>query len=227
MADTFPYRIYIEGRWEISDLYVFPHRYAEVYSFLYALGAAGSPDESAFREAFERYPWQGGYSAVNFYDDLYGSIPREQRLEIKRIEYASPGFIELGAILVIATQVDKILTKVFHTWDKVDRVYDGIHRRYRRRRLARLNARERERKLEEEHVRFAIEACKELSEAMGLEQHEALARLSPDPIARLKILMSFWRRLRELVHFIDEGKVRVEPEQIEGHPPKKQIPPQV
>lgn len=100
------HKIHIEGRWEIRDLYLFPHRYAEIYSFLYALAAAEKSEKSPFAHAFKRYSWQGGYSAVNFYDELYGSIPREERPHIKRIEYASPGFIELGAVILLVTQID-------------------------------------------------------------------------------------------------------------------------
>ncbi len=42
--ETGLHKIQIEGRWEIRDLYVVPHRYAEIYSFLYALAAAEDPE---------------------------------------------------------------------------------------------------------------------------------------------------------------------------------------
>lgn len=151
----------------------------------------------------------------------------EHRLEVKRIKYASPGFIELGALLLVVTQLDKILTKAFNTWDKLDRIYDGIQRRYRRRHLARLSLKQREHKLQEEHVKFIIDSCRELSEAMGFENPQALEQLSDDPLGRLKILMSFWRRLRELLAFMDEEKVRIQPSVIEVGDPKRQLPPKV
>jgi hypothetical protein len=203
------HKIHIEGRWEIRDLYLFPHRYAEIYSFLYALAAAENAGRSSFVHAFRRYPWQGGYSAVNFYDELYGAIPRGERPQIKRIEYASPGYIELGAVILLVTQIDRILTTTFKTWDKIDRIYDGIHKRYTRRRLAKINLRDRERKLADDDLKFIVEACKELSEAIGLENQAALNKLTGDPLASLKILMAFYRRLRELVFFIHQGKVRI------------------
>ncbi|NOS70677.1 MAG: hypothetical protein HOP33_12195 [Verrucomicrobia bacterium] len=203
------HKIHIEGRWEIRDLYLFPHRYAEIYSFLYALSTAEKSEANLFAQAFKRYPWQGGYSAVNFYDELYGAIPRQERPRIKRIEYASPGYIELGAVILLVTQIDKILTTAFKTWDKLDRIYDGIHKRYVRRRLAKINLRDRERKLSEDDLKFTVEACKELSEAIGLENPAALNKLTGDPLASLKILMAFYRRLRETVYFIHEGKVSI------------------
>jgi hypothetical protein len=209
-VETFgSHKIHIEGRWDIRDLYLFPHRYAEIYSFLYALTALEKPEGSSIAQTFHRYPWQGGYSAVHFYDELYASIPLESRPQIKRIEYASPGFIELAAIILLVNQIDNILTTAFKTGEKLDRIYDGIHRRYRKRRLAKLDLRRRERKLDEEDLKFTVQACKELAAAIGLENPEAIDKLTGEPLASLKILMAFYRRLRELVSFIQDGKVRM------------------
>ena len=99
----------MDERWEIRDLYFFPHRYSEVYSFLFALHEARFGRGSRFSETFRRYPWRGGYSAVNFYDDLYESIPHTDRPIINKIQYSSPGYIEPGAAIVIVTQIDHIL----------------------------------------------------------------------------------------------------------------------
>ena len=80
-----------------------------------------------------------------------------------------------------------------------------------RRRLAKINLKDRERKLSEDDLKFTIEACKELSEAIGLENPAALNKLTGDPLASLKILMAFYRRLGELVSFVREGKVKITP----------------
>jgi len=211
MTEIGLHKIEMDGEWEIQDLYLFPHRYSEVYSFLYALNEAASGNAHRLSGAFQRYPWRGGYSAVNFYDDLYSSIPKDRRPKIKRIEYASPGFIEVGAILLLVTQIDRILTTAMKTCDKLDSIYTNIHKRAMRRRLLKLSVKEKERKLAEEDVRFVVESTKELAEALGIPDPAALNRLTNDPLASLKILMGFYRRLRELLHFIEEGKVRITP----------------
>lgn len=56
MPEISSHTLQIDGRWDIRDLYVFPHRYAEVYSFLYALSTVGLPQQDLFAEAFERIP---------------------------------------------------------------------------------------------------------------------------------------------------------------------------
>jgi hypothetical protein len=208
MPEIARHKIYIEGRWELHDLYLFPQRYGEIYSFLYALSASGP--RGRFVEIFQRYPWRGGYSAVKFYDDLYLSISSDQRPRIASIEYGSPGYIELSAVLLIVTQIDRILNGVMKSWDRVDAIYTKIHKRAMQRRLLKLNVKERERRLSAEEVRFAARACEELSHAIGLGDCGELNRLTRDPLASLKILMAFYRRLSELLSFIDQGKVRID-----------------
>jgi hypothetical protein len=46
------HKIHIKGRWEIRDLYLFPHRHAEIYSFLFACAAAEKPQPNLFAGAF-------------------------------------------------------------------------------------------------------------------------------------------------------------------------------
>jgi len=48
-----------------------------------------------FHGVYAKYPWRGGFSALNFYQSLYAKIPYEQRPQIEEIQYASPGHIKL------------------------------------------------------------------------------------------------------------------------------------
>src|SRR6202012_3179178 len=185
---TGTHKIRIAGKWDIRDLYVFPYSYEQVYSFLYALSNTDSSLNNSFVAAGQRPPWQGGFSTINFYRKIYGLIPEEERPQIKRLEYASPGFIELGAVVLLVTQIDRILTNAFLSWDKLDGIYNEIKRRNRKRRKEELKLKELERKAEEEDVKFAVKKYKELADALGLENPDRLSKLNNDPIIRLKIL---------------------------------------
>lgn len=209
------YKILIDGRWDIRDLHSFPHRYAEVYSFLYALNPINPEADLQLKQIFQRYPWGGGFSAVNFYDNLYRVIPNEDRPTITRITYASPGFIELAAVAIVVSQIDKIFRKVVSAWNFADSVYDRIHKRAMARKLLRLKVKDRERKLTEKEITFAIEATKELADAIGIENLDLLRHYAQDPLGELKILLAFYRRLRELQTFIEEGKVRLDADRRE------------
>jgi hypothetical protein len=201
------HKIYIAGEWDIRDLYVFPYRYAQLYSFLYALVTAKNPKDNLFVEAAKRPPWEGGFSTINYYGEIYRLIPEEERPQIKRMEYASPGFIELGAVILIVTQIDRILTAAFSSWNKLDAIYDEIEKRKRKRQKEKIEVEAMKRKAEVEDVKFAVKKCKELSDALGLENSELLNNLHSDEIVRLKILLTFYRRLEPLLVFIKERKL--------------------
>lgn len=206
--ETGTHKIYIEGKWDIYDLHIFPYGYAQIYSFLYALSAAENP-KSPFMRASQRYPWRGGYSTINYYFEIYGHIPEAERPQIRRLEYASPGFIELGAVILLVTQIDRILTSAFVSWNKLDTIYDEIQKRNRKRRKEEIKLKELELKVKEEDERFAIKRCREMAELLGLDNPERLNKLHTDPVVRLKILLSFYRRLRRLLFFIAERKVKI------------------
>lgn len=60
------YKIFIDGRWSLEDLYRFPRAYEQVYFAIEAmLPASDEETEWRLQRAFRAYPWQGGYSAVN------------------------------------------------------------------------------------------------------------------------------------------------------------------
>jgi len=90
------YRIKLDGEWSLEDLYVFPRTYEQVYLLFYSL----SPDIveidlDRMEHAYSAFPWQGGYSAVDFYGQLKYSTRKQFRPEIESIEYHSPGHLDL------------------------------------------------------------------------------------------------------------------------------------
>ena len=74
------YKIHIDGKWYLDDLYKFPHTYEQVYYLIYSL--LPHQDEKLQRKiiyAYSKFPWRGGYSALNFYNELKYTTPKQQR----------------------------------------------------------------------------------------------------------------------------------------------------
>jgi len=225
MPQTANHTLVMDGRWELHDLYSFPHLYSEVYSFLYALHDADASKRASFKDAFQRYPWRGGYSAVNFYNDLYADIPVNDRPHIVSIKYSSPGAIELALILAIASQIERIVTTVLKGWDKADEIYTQIHRRAVKRKLLVLDVKAKAQQLEHADLAFVQQSVRELSESIGLENPDKLQALTEDWLGTLKILLSFYRRLQALRAFYQDGKVRLEMSTPTAPPPARSLPP--
>lgn len=104
------YTIDIGGEWSLEDLYVFPRTYEQVYFLIYSLLPAHYDlDVERIEHAYRAFPWQGGYSAVNFYNHLKYVTPPRERPQVILINYSSPGWLELGIILTVALNVERII----------------------------------------------------------------------------------------------------------------------
>ena len=208
------------GRWDILDLYSLPHRYAEVYSFLYALEFSNGAEPYGFREIFQRYPWRGGYSAVNFYDDLYQAIPSAERPTIKQIRYASPGFIDVVLYLSIGLAIGRMVVRFAKQFEEIEEIYHRAYKHLQERRLLSLDVKEKERKLEKDEIKLIRESYHSLADALGFKKTNALQKLCADDLGAIKTLFAFYRRLRELARFQLDGKVKFSESDENEDPPK-------
>jgi hypothetical protein len=216
MAQTSLYRIDIDAEWSLVDLYRFPHTYTHVYAFLYSLSQAQRLSREAVNAIYRRHPWRGGYSAVNFYGDLYFAMEETHRPMVNSMRYSSPGFIELAALVLVATQIEKIVATLAKCVDVADATYDRIYKRAKKRKLLALDVKRREREHSREEIEFMVESSKELARLLHLENLDQLQARTEDHLGTLKIMLSFYRRARELVDFQISGKVRF-------HEPPRQI----
>jgi hypothetical protein len=204
------YLIPIEGRWTLEDLYEFPRAYEQCY-FAY-LGL--SPEASKFEDdrvlrAFEAFPWQGGYSAVDFYNQLKWAVPKRGRPRINRIEYASPGLIELGGLVVsIAVIIEKVVHTLCNAAKDVNRTYSAIHRDMQKRKLLRIRTESEIRKLTPGEQRVVDGYAEEMAGVLDVDL-SLLNKRTGASYKSLKIMLSLFRRLRQIAKFQKGGKVNL------------------
>ena len=201
-------KITIDSEWDLVDLYRFPHSYTQVYAFLYSLSQAGRINSEAVSRIYRAHPWRGGYSSLNFYMSLYSAMEDEHIPTVHSIRYASLGYIEITALTILVTQIRRIVTIVAQTIEIADRTYDRIYKRAQKRKLLAMDVRRREREFEREEIKFMVESAEELARIMSFDDLEKLQVRTRDPLGTMKILLSFYRRVRELVGFQLDQKVR-------------------
>src|SRR5205814_5905484 len=91
----------------------FPRAYEQCYFLYLSLHQPNRDLEHSGNYAYEVFPWQGGYSAVDFYNRLKWAVSKRRRPRITRIEYASPGVIELGGLVVaVAVLIEKVVHSI-------------------------------------------------------------------------------------------------------------------
>lgn len=197
----------IDGNWEFVDLGVFPKIYSEVYSVLYLLEDLPSSEESQVDYTFQVHPWEGGYSALNFYSHLYKNIPKKNRLKLVAMENHSPGFFELAAILAVAKTLSVVVKQVCGSIGEINKTYGEIHAGIQERKLNQLKIKKEQILLAERDIRFLEQSAKKLSDQMGYPFKEQLDIKTKDPFTTLKILLSVYRRVWALAKLQSEAKL--------------------
>lgn len=203
-------RLHLDGEWGLLELSGFGRQYVQTYSFLYALRREEEDDETDERveHAFAAYPWRGGWSAVDFYESLRARVPKRHRPRIVRIEYASPGFIDLALVLGVAITLRRIIKAVCDSINDVNSTYNNIQQGLRDRQLNRINVRRAQIDLRKEELDFAEHSADLLAGKIDFKQMDKIRELTPNEVVALKVLLSFYRRIRHLAKLQRDGQMR-------------------
>ena len=92
--------LFIAGNWEMEDFGSFSRKYRDLYAFedsLNKIDDVQTADDyrQKIGDAFRGNELTGGGSYVSLFRDLLVNLPRNERYDLRRVEYASPGKIEL------------------------------------------------------------------------------------------------------------------------------------
>jgi len=202
----------MDGEWTLEDLYVFPHMYIHIYSFLYSfLRPIKDFDDEDDRLVitYSAHPWRGGYSSVNFYNNLKYIVEPRHRPKIKSIQYASPGWLELTVLVGIALNIKKIVLCFTESANELNKLYNNIYKGMHDRKMMKIEAKRQSLFLSKEQSDFAIESANKLSQLLGFENVAQIQKLTKNPLATLKILLSFYRKIKVLTEFNSQGKTKL------------------
>lgn len=201
------YRISIGGDWSLKNLYELPHNFGQVYAFHCAFlltGVIQVPEGSP--DIFASFPWLGGYSAVNFYKHLGSQVPPRFRPKIKSIQYASPGWIDLNLWVPAAVAIGKVVGIFVTSALGLNTLYSAIYKGMQERELMQLDVKRKELELSREQLEFTIDAAQRLAKGLGFDRIDELHERTGHPLATLKMLLSYYRRVRTLAGYVTAGK---------------------
>ncbi len=201
--------VQIDGRWGIDDLRRFSDLVQDSYAFVFALsGLGGEKSKREIQSLFHRYPWRGGFSSVNFFDDLYRLIPSPQRASITRIQYASPGEIDLRMNEEVAIALRGIVARINDGQNEPFAAYQEVRRYLQERGW--LGKAKGDLRLSPEDDTFLLQQFKILCGAFSLSTRESdiLELASSDPLSAVKILLAYYRRVAALADYVATGKAQ-------------------
>lgn len=201
------YRVHMNGRWELEDLYQMPHAFEQCYSFIYCFDAEVTPlDPGRIDVALQGYPWRGGYSYLNIYTVLKGQVLWRDRPRVNEIKYASPGWVELTLAADVAIQVAKAISALAAAGAVAAKSYAAAYKF-----LADLKVYREKNKiayltLTKEQDQAILALCDVHAKHLGFKSTAALVKQTGNSEVTLRLLLAHHRRLRELALFSEEGK---------------------
>lgn len=196
--------------WTLEDLYVFPRTFEQCYTFIYCLDSdLPAKDKEAIDNAFENYPWTGGYSYVNFYQVLRTRVPPKSRPKLRSIHKASPGWIELALNLDVAVHVAKSVALILGSGTAAAAAYTKACKLLLSLKSEREKAKTEQLRQEKKQIQEIRETCDELARCIGFTSLADLHKRTRDPEISLKMLSAHYRRMRTLHDYDLKGKVRL------------------
>ncbi|HIZ51987.1 MAG TPA: hypothetical protein IAA18_13015 [Candidatus Pseudomonas excrementavium] len=200
-------KIILDERWRLEDFNVLTKEYQQLYGFFHALRAI---DEGEFPDLeFESMPWLGGGSVVGFFSIAGKYVNPEDQPVVKRIQYASPGLIELTLFVDVAKDIAIIVTSLASAAGSAACTYHLIYSQYQKRKLTQLKIKELEAKQLREEIQFVKDSILELHQTFGLtpSQVNSLHKLSKgDELIQLKMLLALYRRAEPLAKLQAQNK---------------------
>ena len=212
MTETGIHRIALGGEWSLQDLYEYPHTYGKGYSFFFNLTQLRDSEDDLIDELllpFRINAWRGGYDAVNFYKQLASRVPRAGRPRLYRVQYASPGFLDLSLVVPVAIAVN-LAVKAFNARSsELISNYRNIQQELRDRKLHSLDVRKRELELRKDELQFLDASADSLGEMLDLPEVSLVREATGNnSLTTLKVVLAHYRRVRTLANYAKSGQAK-------------------
>lgn len=143
---------------------------------------------------------------MHFYNKVKQSVAKDSRLEIKTIRYASPGCLELRLDLQAAKELRLCLDARAANADALgvtlrEALTELKRHGYSQQEVGRTTSAN----IPEEHCALFASLLADVGKQIAFPYVERLEKLAANPIAALKILLSFEKRLKRLARYEENG----------------------
>lgn len=195
------YEIALENQLALEELQKIPHKFTQAYSLLLCLTERTSVNATLVKEAFNAYPWRGGFSRVHFYKRLEHIIPAMLRPQIKSMHFASPGWIELELDKKTAKKVGSLVENYIENADDITDLVNQVNSELSNRKLRGNEGKSISDNISNADLKYCAEAFESVASSLSFKNASLIRELAINDLAALKILLSFQRRLFSLAIF--------------------------
>lgn len=207
------YPVPIGGDWFVGDLDRFSRAYAGLYGFFYcSKPRLVASIQSRLNRAL-RAPWEGGFSRVNLFDTLAKAVPSFHDMQIRRIQYASPGHLEIEALDSVGHDIQACVDGYMANRAEIDDHAKAINStlgacRFKRRNLSAVS--DSLLGISDESLTLFRERTAEIALLLGLQQQVGVVvRESPNCVVAAKATLALLTHVRRLAEFESAGMLNL------------------
>lgn len=204
-------RLLVDGDWELSEFGHFNQRYADIYSFSVALRNWEDPMaplklKQNLRRPFLDRPYQGGFSYVHLFNDLNDNVPINEQLSLDKIQYASPGYVDMSGKSDIFAELQEIITNFLERRRELVSVYNELWGYLHKNGYLKLSGDQY--RTGDPSEKFILGKSRQLHQALKMGSFTTIEDLTEkNALVSAKVILSFYRRLNELTSFFAQGRV--------------------
>lgn len=206
--------LFIDGNWEMEDFGSFSRKFRDLYSFEDSLNKFqdnNTPQTQKKRiiGAFQNNTLHGGGSYVGLFGDLTRSIPANDRYELKKVQYASPGEIRLQGKGTIFDALENHIKNMVGSEHIVHGLYKNLYDFMSKKKL--LDVSHPVINITQQDRSDIENRTKDLFLGMGFSCYDTIDQLTKkDKINNAKISLALYRRLKEASSYFAEGRASYE-----------------
>ncbi|WP_416057727.1 hypothetical protein [Stenotrophomonas maltophilia] len=204
---------HVDGDLYLEDVSSLTKTINQLYSFHYGLTYG---HRTAVRNKLSEImsSWRGGINAVNIFSGLRSVIPSIHRPKINRLQYASPGFIELDALPHLAKHIEQSILNISTAkeFENIQNLYNDVYVYFKKEKLSGFDdhSSSRASNLSAAQASQLELFCDAFFNAFHWNAHKTtFTNLDNSPLSRLRVLLAYYRRARKVVYMMNAGKVKI------------------
>jgi hypothetical protein len=205
-------RFDVDGNWDMKEFSKFHAQVSDLYALTRSIDIFVDDNVALDRrrEVMDSFvkPWRGGGSYYGFFRSLAATGGREYKPDIKAIQWASPGYIDIEGDQDSFSRLLNLLKHFAGARDKANEDYEHLWSYLQEMKLLNSSSARLDKK-----SATAVEVgerAKALSRTLGVTSYRNLKKMAGnDPVVAAKVLLAAKRRVNRLYDFFAEGRVSV------------------
>lgn len=204
----------VDGQWDLPEFAKFYNNFGDAYSFMVAVKRLVSNEtpenlKRSILEAIRTLPFKGGSSYLHFFKQLPRTQEWHERLGMKRMQYASPGQVEVRGSQEGFDAINRSLSAFSQNRKEVIETYKELHGYMSKAKLLNLSAKKYDGgKTASDYL---LGQSSKLAAALNLEEFDTVKFIADNnSLVIAKITLAVTRRIKSSYEFFAQGRVSMD-----------------